>query len=76
MIVQAMWINDSPLLQIMDQNLAQKIELNHGIKEISDFVEMDEGEREKALKGNNISQIADACNRYPMVSLVYKILGE
>ena len=43
MLVQAMWINDSHLLQIMDQNLAHNIELNHGIKEINDFVDMDEG---------------------------------
>ena len=41
MLVQAMWIYDAPVLQVVDQSLARVLEEHYQIKEISDFVEMD-----------------------------------
>lgn len=41
MLVQAMWINDAQILQILDQNLVHTLEESYKIKEISEFVEMD-----------------------------------
>lgn len=36
---------------------------------------MDDKQREKVLKGKDIEKIAEACNRYPSVTLEYQ-LGE
>lgn len=42
MLVQGMWINESPLLQILDRPTVRLLTENYEIKEISDFVDMDD----------------------------------
>lgn len=69
MLVQGMWINESPLLQVMDKPLAEKLKLEFKINDINDFINMEDDDREKALKGQNIDKIAAACNRYPIVNM-------
>lgn len=69
MLVQGMWINDSPLLQFLDKATVKILSEQHDIKEINDFVEMDDDLRTKVLKGKDIDKIAEACNRYPALSL-------
>jgi hypothetical protein len=74
MVIQGIWITDSTLLQIMDKKLAQTIEQKTGIKTISDFMNMEDDERESLLKGQNIEQIANACNRYPLMNLSAELI--
>ena len=69
MLVQAMWIHESALLQVLDRHTVTVLEQQYNIKEIADFVEMDDEERRKVLKGKDIDKIASACNRYPSLSL-------
>lgn len=73
MLIQAIWVNDSKLLQIMDRNLAEVLENQYGIKDVSDFVNMDDDTRTTALKGKDVDKIAAACNRYPIVNMAYNI---
>jgi pre-mRNA-splicing helicase BRR2 len=42
MLIQAMWINDSPLMQIMDKSLAKTLEETYSLKSINDFINMEE----------------------------------
>jgi hypothetical protein len=42
MIIQAMWVNDSPLMQIMDKGLAKSLEETYSLKSINDFINMEE----------------------------------
>lgn len=69
MLVQAMWVNESPLLQILDRSTVRILNDNYEVKEINDFTEMDDEERKKLLKGKDIDKIAAACNRYPVMNL-------
>jgi hypothetical protein len=69
MLVQAMWVNESPLLQILDRSTVKILNDNYEVKEINDFTEMDDEERKKLLKGKDIDKIAAACNRYPVMNL-------
>lgn len=69
MLIQGMWITDSPLLQVMDKPVAEKLKSQFNINDISDFINMEDDDRVKALKGHNVDKIAAACNRYPIVNL-------
>jgi pre-mRNA-splicing helicase BRR2 len=72
MLIQAMWINDSPLMQIMDKALAKNLEETYSLKSINDFINMEEEDRENAFKDKNkkeVEKIAEACNRYPIMSM-------
>jgi hypothetical protein len=42
MLVQGMWINESPLLQIMDRQTVKMFNDNYDVKDINDFVDLDE----------------------------------
>lgn len=75
MLVQGMWINESPLLQILDRQTVRILNENYEIKEISEFVDMDDDKRRNVLRGKDIDKIAAACNRYPVMNLQCK-LGE
>lgn len=73
MQVQAMWINESPLMQILDRQTVKILSQEHDIKDINDFTEMDDNLREKILVNKDIKKIAEACNRYPAITMEYKI---
>lgn len=75
MLVQAMWINESPLLQVLDKPTVKVLSEQHDVKDINDFTDMDDDVRKKVLKGKDIDKIAEACNRYPAVSLEYTLGG-
>lgn len=53
----------------MEKPLAEKLKSEFKINDISDFINMEDDDRDKALKGQNIDKIAAACNRYPIVNL-------
>ncbi len=42
MLVQGMWINESPLLQILDKPIVKVLSEQLDIKEINDFTDMDD----------------------------------
>jgi pre-mRNA-splicing helicase BRR2 len=69
MLVQAMWINDSPLLQIVERPCAENLANSYNVKDINDFSNMEQSERLEAIKGYDVDKIAEACNRYPTVSM-------
>ena len=75
MFIQAVWINDSKLVQVMDRQLAEILENEYQVKDVNDFVNMDEDARNTALKGRDIDKIALACNRYPIVTLSCQVTG-
>ena len=75
MLIQAMWINDSKLVQVMDRQLAEILESEYKVKDVNDFVNMEEEARNTALKGRDIDKIAVACNRYPIVTLSCEVVG-
>jgi hypothetical protein len=54
MLIQAMWITDSTLLQIMEKTLAATLEAKSQIKTINDFINIEDDQRESLLKGQNI----------------------
>lgn len=79
MLVQALWINDSKLLQVMDQELCHKVEkmFQGSIKDVNDFINMEDDDREKLLKGrNDVEKIANACNRYPSITVSCNVQQE
>jgi len=47
MLIQGMWINDLPLMQIMDKATAKTLKDNYDVNEINDFTNMDDDERKK-----------------------------
>ena len=48
-----MWINDSPLMQIMDKSLAKTLQETYSLKSINDFINMEEEDRENAFKNKS-----------------------
>ena len=83
MLVQALWIGDSRLLQIMDRDLCEKIlsniKFSKTVKDVNDFINMEEEDREELLKGKGtgeVEKIAAACNRYPNITVECNVLEE
>lgn len=77
MIVQAMWVTQSPLYQLpyIDGDLVADLK-KAKIEDIIDFMNMDEELRAKVLGGiseSQMGQIADVCNRYPTVEMEFSL---
>ncbi len=80
MIIQAMWISQSPLMQLPTFNSelcnqCKEIE----VEDISDFVNLDERDRNTLLSHldkENIAKIANVCNRYPEINLEIKFIDD
>jgi pre-mRNA-splicing helicase BRR2 len=77
MIVQATTSTSSPLMQLphFTQELVEKAKAQK-IEDVFDVMNMDDAPREKLLKGLSPSQLMDvarACNRFPCISLEYKV---
>lgn len=72
MIIQGMWITQSPLMQLptFTLELCNKCK-EKGIEDIADFMNMEDNERNNLLKVNEeiMSEIAHVCNRYPMITM-------
>lgn len=59
----------------MDKNLAEILENQYQIKEVTDFINMQDDVRNLALKGKDVDKIANACNRYPLVNIKSIVQG-
>ena len=72
MVVQASWINMSPLLQLpyLTRQHVERLKAA-GISDIADFMNMDDGLREKLvpLPADRMQQVAEVCNRFPNFEL-------
>ncbi len=78
MIVQAMWVTKSPLLQLpfIDQDTVSDLQKIGKVEDIVDFMNMDDALRNKILKGisqSQMAQIADVCNRYPNIEMEFAL---
>ena len=75
MCVQAMWVTQSPLLQLpgFDGDLVDQFK-SHKVEDIVDFMNMDDDLREKILdmSGNEIEKLAQVCTRYPNVEIDFQ----
>lgn len=73
MLIQALWIGDSQLLQIMDRQMVNILEKDYNVKSISDFINF--GQEEKNVlklfkdKQKEKEKIEKLTNRFPYVSM-------
>jgi pre-mRNA-splicing helicase BRR2 len=76
MIVQAMWISQSPLLQLphFDIDLVRKCS-QYKVEDLSDLMNMEDEDRNKLLKFNELqlSDVARVCNRYPSIEMTVNL---
>lgn len=76
MIVQALWTNQSPLLQLpyLDKNMIERLKAEAGVEDIADFMNMDDSPRERLvpLSEQQMASLAGVCNRYPNLELAIK----
>ena len=49
MVVQGMWVYESPLLQIVDKQTAKILSDQYDVKDVSGFTEMEDEDRNKVL---------------------------
>lgn len=79
MLVQAMWVDDSPLLQLphFDSDRIRRCE-RAGIKDIGDLLNMDDEDRVKLLDmtEKELEDVANVCNKYPSVAMEYRVVDE
>merc|ERR1712113_287042 len=74
MLVQALWISDSPLLQLpyfsetFIENCSKVKEIN-SVYDILDLQDEDRKELFKEFSDKQIAEVAKACNRYPDIQL-------
>ena len=70
-----MWPSQSPLLQLpgFDPDLIETLKSKAGVEEISDFMNMEDEDRENLVKVSQeqMEKLADVCNRYPMVEMSF-----
>lgn len=74
MLIQAIWVGDSELLQVMDRHSAAIIEKEYNITKIIDFFDLDEQQIKKALKDKDIEKISRLCNRFPNISMTCEVV--
>lgn len=77
MVVQSMWANQSSLLQLpyFDEKTVSALKREE-VNDIDDFMNMEDDIRSKVLSHlseDQVQEIALAANRYPNVSMEYKI---
>jgi pre-mRNA-splicing helicase BRR2 len=77
MIVQAMWVTKSPLLQLpfIDADTVEELK-KAKVEDIVDFMNMDDHVRSKILADvtpSQMAQIADVCNRYPNIEMEFAL---
>ena len=77
MLIQAMFINQSSLMQLpyFNSDLIKKCNENK-INDINDLINMNDNERNELLNNFNeemMNEIAEICNRYPNVEMKYKL---
>ena len=76
MIVQALWMNQSPLLQLpyLNKNMTERLRTEAGVEDIADFMNMEDALRERLipLPEQQMVHLAGVCNRYPNLELIIK----
>jgi len=76
MVIQAMWVTDSPLLQLpyFTNEMVEKFKSNK-IEDIPDFLNMDNDLRMKLLEmpESKIQEISEVCNHYPSFSMKVEV---
>ena len=79
MIVQAMWVTQSPLLQLPHIDLDVVSELKKAkVEDIVDFMNMDDKLRQRILSVSDtqMQTIAQVCNRYPNIEMEFALDDE
>lgn len=75
MAVQAMWPQQSPLLQLpgFDEELVEKCKQAR-VEDISDFMNMEDEDRDALIQVSpeQMERLANVCNRCPVVELSYE----
>ena len=76
MIVQAMWVTQSPLLQLpfIDQDTVSDLQ-KANVEDIFDFMNMDDSLRSKLVKvtQSQMASLAEVCNRYPNIEFEFAL---
>ena len=76
-IVQAMWVTQSPLLQLpfIDTETVSQLKHIAKVEDIVDFMNMDDALRQKILKisQSQMTSIAEVCNRYPNIEMEFEV---
>jgi len=77
MLVQAMWVTQSPLYQLPYMDADRVADLKKAkVEDIIDFMNMDEDLRAKVMHGiaeTQMAQIAEVCNRYPTIEMEFSL---
>jgi|LauGreDrversion4_2_1035121.scaffolds.fasta_scaffold12363_2 pre-mRNA-splicing helicase BRR2 len=77
MLVQAMWVTQSPLYQLPYMDGDRIADLKKvKVEDIIDFMNMDEDVRTKVMHGiteTQMAYIADVCNRYPTIEIDFSL---
>jgi pre-mRNA-splicing helicase BRR2 len=79
MIIQAMWIKNSTLLQLPHfDNEIIEICKKKDVNEISDFMNLEDNERNEIVNftDKQLNEVAEVCNRYPFIDMKVNILNE
>lgn len=72
MVIQGMWVSDSPLLQLPHFTPALIEDCKKsGVQTIDDLMDMEEADRDKLLRMSqaHLADVAAVCNRYPSIIL-------
>jgi len=79
MIVQGMWVSDSPLKQLpfFTTNVIDRC-LNEGVTSIAAITELEDDQRDSLLQmtPKQMVKVAEACNRYPDLDIEFQIASE
>ena len=72
MIIQAMWVSQSPLLQLphFNSDIVRNCQ-KHKIEDLADLMNMEDEDRNQLLEMNlsQLKEIANTCNRYPSIEM-------
>jgi pre-mRNA-splicing helicase BRR2 len=73
MAIQAMWVNQSPLLQLpfLTPEMIENLKEKGRVEDVVDFMNMDESLRQELvpLEPGQMSELAAVCNKYPSMDL-------
>ena len=76
MVIQSMWPQQSPLLQLpgFSLSLVETLKQKAGVEEISDFMNMEDDQRNELVpvSEDQMARLANVCNRYPLVEIQFQ----
>eukprot|EP00743_Colponemidia_sp_Colp-15_P003837 GILK01004141.1.p1 GENE.GILK01004141.1~~GILK01004141.1.p1 ORF type:complete len:2133 (-),score=509.56 GILK01004141.1:241-6198(-) len=77
MVIQALWHNDSPLLQLPHITMDMVSRLKKaGCEDIFDFLNLEDDVRQDALRisPQELANVARVCNRYPSITMEHEVV--